>query len=649
MKKCRKKRLKADAHKDIEFGDRISFYLFFMQLSFFFTVITNGFFLYFPDGTYPNGRRSEMRKSQIIGFMTLLWVVFIPPYVSAIEITPGKSGTEKEIVASDLGKKLDLYLTRITPFGFSGALLVAKDNEVILNKGYGMAIRSENVPNTSETVFSTGSITKQFTAAGIMKLEMMGKLKSEDLITQYFDDVPEDKKAITLHHLLTHTSGVVDALGPDYVTAPRDETARKTLDAPLRFQPGEQFGYSNAGYSLLAAVIEKVSGQSYEEFMHEHLFAPSGMKFTGYRIPDWNKKVVAHWYREDKDNGTPIEKNYPQWHLLGNGGILSTTEDMLRWHQALLEDKVLSPEVKHKMFTPFLNEYGYGWDIIKREMGTLIQHDGGSMLGSSAEMRRYIDAGIVTMIFCNQSFGQRALFEVVRDKIETIVFGGDVPFPPEISSFDPGTLHKYSGVYRLETGGKLLARQRAESLVISADGQDAVNVLFDPTNPDPAHFEELNDLSRTAFEAAIKGDYTPMGNILMNKDQRLSRVKELIQTRLDMYKARTGEIKSVKPMATLPSTLDGEKAAVTYVQLEGEKGSLFFELYWQDGKNIGVGPMPPPGDMTLSFLPLSKTEFAGYSIDAAINTRIGFKKDATGSIVGLVLPGKESFVALKEK
>jgi CubicO group peptidase (beta-lactamase class C family) len=590
-----------------------------------------------------------LRKAPAIPFIILCLVFLTASPALSDGDTAAIAGTTGEIVEGDLAKKLDMYLTRITPFGFSGALLVAKNGKIILNKGYGLAIRAENAPNTSETVFSTGSITKQFTAAGIMKLEMMGKLKTEDPIAKYFDDVPEDKKGITLHHLLTHTSGVVDALGPDYVEAPRDETARKTLDAPLRFEPGEQFGYSNAGYSLLAAVIEKVSNQSYEEFMNTNIFTPAGMKFTGYRMPEWDKKVVAHWYRGERDNGTPLEKNYPQWHLLGNGGILSTTEDMYRWHQALLEDKVLSAEVKKKMFTPFLNEYGYGWDIIQREMGTLIQHDGGSMLGSSSEMRRYIDAKTVTILFCNQSYGQRALFEAVRDKIETLVFGGDVAYPPEFSGLQAEKLEKYEGTYTLETGGQLKAEQKDNMLVISAHGQDAISVLFDPENPDPTRFEELNDLSESIFESALKGDFGPFGNILANKERRLKPVQELIAMRFRMYKPRTGEIKSAEAIGTLPATMDGEKVAVTYVKLTGEKGSMFFMLYWQDKKNVGVAPTPPPGEMSLPFLPLPGTELAGYSIDTATGARIGFKMDNEGTVIGLVIPGNREIMAKKQK
>jgi CubicO group peptidase (beta-lactamase class C family) len=560
-----------------------------------------------------------------------------------------KAARGKDVVQGEVAKKLDTYLTRITPFGFSGALLVAKDGKVIFNKGYGMAIRSENVANTSETVFSTGSITKQFTAAGIMKLEMMGKLTTGDPITKYFDDVPEEKKGITLHHLLTHTSGVINFTGPDFVEVPRDETMRKILDAPLQFNPGDRFAYSNAGYSMLAAVMEKVSGQGYEEFMNKNIFKPAGMNFTGYRMPEWDKRVVAHWYVGEKDNRTPLEKPYPYWNFIGNGGILSTTEDMYKWHKVLLGEEVLSSEVKKKMFTPFLNDYGYGWDVLEREMGTLIQHDGGSMLGCSAEMRRYVDAGVVTILFCNQSYGKGTLMEVVRDPIETLVFGGDVNLPAEVITAAPEKLRKFEGKYTLGSGGELPVEEKQGTLVIQAQGQDAICLLFDPENPDPAHFEELNKLSESVFEAALKGDYEPFADVLMDKERRLERLKELIDMRLRMYKERTGAIKSAIAIGTLPSTFDGEPAAMTYVELKGEKDSMFFVLFWRGKKNVGVGPTMRPGDMALPFLPVSETEFVGYRIDTAMSSRLGFKFDAEGNVTGLAAPGKEEPSALKQK
>ena len=205
------------------------------------------------------------QKLLLILFSVVLFVV-----VSDLTIGFGLVSSiqqKKEIVSVSTAEKLDLYLSRSVPFGFSGALLVEEGGKVVLNKGYGLAVRSNNIPNTADTVFSVGSLTKQFTAAGIMKLEMMGKLNTEDRLDKYFENVPEDKEAITLHHLLTHTSGVVDAVGPDYQELEREDLVKKVFAEPLQHPPGEEFAYSNAGYSLLAAVIEKVSGQKYEEFL----------------------------------------------------------------------------------------------------------------------------------------------------------------------------------------------------------------------------------------------------------------------------------------------------------------------------------------------------------------------------------------------
>jgi CubicO group peptidase (beta-lactamase class C family) len=158
-----------------------------------------------------------------------------------------KAGLTSPVGKGPVANAPDEYLSRIVPYGFSGAVLVAKDDRVILNKGYGMAIRAKNIPNTETTVLNTGSITKQFTAAAIMKLEMPGKLNTPDAIGNFFEQVPTDKKNITLHHLLTHTAGIADAVGDDYAAAKRDETITKVLKEPLQFTPGEEFSYSNAG------------------------------------------------------------------------------------------------------------------------------------------------------------------------------------------------------------------------------------------------------------------------------------------------------------------------------------------------------------------------------------------------------------------
>lgn len=560
----------------------------------------------------------------------------------------GPFDQEKEIVSGSTAEKLDLYLSRSVPFGFSGALLVEKDGKVVLNKGYGMAVRSKNIPNTANTVFSVGSLTKQFTAAGIMKLEMMGKLNTEDRLDTYFEDVPEDKKAITLHHLLTHTSGVVDAVGPDYQELEREDLVKKVFTEPLQHPPGEEFAYSNSGYSLLAAIIEKVSGQKYEEFMREQLWLPAGMKCTGYRLPDWEKKTVAHWYVGEKDNGIPLDKPYPYWNLVGNGGVLSTTSDMLKWHHALLGDKILSPAVKKKMFTPFLNEYGYGWDVIRDERGLLIQHDGGSMLGNSAEMRRYIDKGIVTVLFCNQSYGSRTLMEVVRDKIENLVFGGEVSVAPEIRSLDKEDLEKYSGLYALSDFNRIKVETMGDGLKISPIGQEAINALFDAGEEKGRLYHLYNNLSVNVMVPALSGDYEDFSQVMYDKEHRLEPVSDLIEARIKQNRPRTGEINKVISRVTLPVFFRGQEAAQTFVELSGEKGSMFFTLYWRDKMNVGVAPSMGVPDLSIPFYCLNGQKFAGYHLDMTRVFRISFDMAEDGSITSLSTGSGEDRITAKK-
>jgi CubicO group peptidase (beta-lactamase class C family) len=579
-------------------------------------------------------------------------VLFLAFALSSHCDSSSEEASKGEVVKGEIGKKLDTYLTRITPFGFSGALLVAKEGDVILNKGYGLAIRSRSISNNQDTVFSTGSITKQFTAAGIMKLEMMGKLKTEDLISIYFDNVPADKKGITLHHLLTHTSGVVDGVGDDFEKALRDETVKKVLREPLLFEPGAEFSYSNAGYSLLAAIIEIVSGQSYEEFMHSNIFKPAGMEFTGYRTPDWEKKIVAHWYVGEKDNGTPLEKSYPYWNFIGNGGILSTTMDMYRWHLALLGNEVLSNDAKEKMYMPALNDYGYGWDILEREMGLLIQHDGGSSFGCSAELRRYIDARIVTMLFCNQSYGRDVLFEPIRDKIEELAFGGDVIFPPAVATPDSETMKAYEGTYLLPDGGELKVQNKGAVLLVGPDGQAAVNAMFNVKEADSAEFAKLSGLSEKVFNSALSGDFEEIEKVLFDRDRMMGFFREDIPMILDRHKKRMGEIEKIFSLSALPFDLEEEKTSQIFVEFKGEKGSLYFDLVWRDSKVVGLGVAMSAPEITIPFLPLSSEghEFAGYRLDMARNFRINFLVEGDGKMSGLVVPNEEGPIeALKSK
>lgn len=318
-------------------------------------------------------------------------------------------------VEGERGRLLDAYMTRLEAAGFSGTVLVARNNQVLLHKGYGLCDRSRKAPCTTDTVHDIGSVTKQFTAAAILKLEEAGKLRVEDPLSKHLQGVPEDKAGITLHHLLTHTSGLDHVYGEDDDYAPRDLAVALFLRMPLITPPGAKYHYSNPGFSLLAAVVEKLSGKSYEAYLREVFFGPLGMTKTGYIIPRWNVLEVSRNYAGEEDNGWTFNRNWgpegPYWHLYGNGGILTTTGDLLKWEQALMGDRVLSASSRGKLFTPHVPEddssgssYGYGWRVGKTESGAAFTgHGGGSSWGVAATYNRYPERGVLVLVLSNQA------------------------------------------------------------------------------------------------------------------------------------------------------------------------------------------------------------------------------------------------------
>jgi CubicO group peptidase (beta-lactamase class C family) len=353
-----------------------------------------------------------------------------------------RSSVQADPPKGDVASTLDRWLTSSE---FKGAALVASDGNVLLRKGYGQADRERSIPYAPETVSTIGSITKQFTAAAILKLEMQGQLHVEDTIDKYLPGVPEDKRSITLHQLLTHTSGLESDFAGDYDAVTRDEYVRRVLSSKLRTAPGSAYHYANSGYSLLGAIVEIVSAQGYETFLREQLFLPSGMRETGYVLPKWDARRVAVGYRAGERWGRPNEKPWatdgPYWALRANGGILSTVDDLLRWHTALEGTEILSAAAKKRMFTPHVREgagdtyYGYGWMIGKDPWGgALVAHNGGNGV-FFADFVRMIDAHLVVILMTNDSTVRGGR---IAESLARLARGEDVPVPrPSATSVTP--------------------------------------------------------------------------------------------------------------------------------------------------------------------------------------------------------------------
>ncbi|MGC2236166.1 MAG: serine hydrolase domain-containing protein [Pyrinomonadaceae bacterium] len=319
-----------------------------------------------------------------------------------------------------LGKKLDAYLTSQVDKGFSGAVLVAKKDKILLAKGYGFVDREKKTPALASTVFPIGSVSKQFTAAAIVKLETQGKLQFDDSIAKYLKDVPADKAKITIHQLLTHSSGIPGSVGRCTQEMTRDGFVKMALASKLDFEPGTEYSYSNAGYNLLAVIVETASGDDFEQYVSKNLFVPAGMKQTGIFVPKYALDNIAVGYRDGKRWGNIYEKlfdyDYPDRKFFGyefcgrgSGAILSTIGDLYKWHRQFEGERVFSKAAKEKIFTPHIREgegatsfYGYGWAIFTTKRNTkLIAHNGNVNDVFEANFLRYVDEDVVCIIMTN--------------------------------------------------------------------------------------------------------------------------------------------------------------------------------------------------------------------------------------------------------
>jgi CubicO group peptidase (beta-lactamase class C family) len=356
-----------------------------------------------------------------------------PPTATPTPTTPPPAPTEETNTAADV----DALLDELDAFGFDGVVAVRSGSEII-TRALGLADRENDVATDVDTVFDIGSVSKQFTGAAILRLEMDGRLSVDDTLGQHVPGLPADKAAITLHQLLTHTAGFPTVLGPDDEPITRSDFLRLVGETPLLGEPGERYSYSNPGYSLLAAAIEFETGTPYEQYIRTALFEPAGMLDTGYRLADWDGHTIAVGYQDPsgerfgRPNERPWDADGPYWNLLGNGGLLSTAADMLRWDQALLGDDILDAASKAKFFGPHVPDapnpnfhYGYGWQVLPTPFGTpLITHNGGNGV-FYAEMLRFAEQDVAVFVATN-TYQADGIDSEVASEVANTLFDGQL-------------------------------------------------------------------------------------------------------------------------------------------------------------------------------------------------------------------------------
>jgi CubicO group peptidase (beta-lactamase class C family) len=368
----------------------------------------------------------------------------------------------------------------VTSQHFMGTVLVARDGTPILDKAYGSADLEWNIPNAPDTRFRLGSITKQFTASGILLLEERGKLKVEDPISKYLPDEPAAWKNITFFHLLTHTSGIPSFTSfPDYQelqgrpVTPEQLVAR-FHDKPLDFQPGEKWNYSNSGYALLGYLLEKISGQKYCDFLQQNIFTPLAMHDSGC---DRNSAILprrASGYTPGPhglENASYIDMTVP----FSAGELYSTTGDLLRWQHGLFGGKLLHPASLKKMTTPFKENYGFGLEIQTIKGHERISHGGG--INGFNTFEAWYPREKLSIIVLSNVNGNAP--EEISGRLASVMLDEPVVLASERKEIPvPATaLSRYIGVYQLAPNFSIAISLQGDHLVAQATNQPAAPIF----------------------------------------------------------------------------------------------------------------------------------------------------------------------------
>jgi CubicO group peptidase (beta-lactamase class C family) len=381
------------------------------------------------------------KMSFVMLFSTMLALLMAGCSGSSLPQTPTPAPTPITlpsglVIEPEAIGRLDALLAQMTQDGtFSGSVLIAVDGKILLSKGYGLADRLQGISNTPQTRFHLGSMTKAFTAMGILILQSQGKLSVQDPICNYIAGCPVEWQDITIHQLLIHTSGLSSQLsdqlyreienGPNGPLTPAEQAHYLGLDSQwsLDSPPGEQYAYNNLGYVLLAHIIEEMSGQSYADYLDQAIFTPLNMYDTGYPDGSLSEEVV---YYPDGLARTGVKcRRYPYPVPEGSGGMYSSLEDLLLWDQALYTDQLLPQSELDRMFEPYvpmidspIAAIGYGLGMGEYQGQPFVEGAGGgegSPFGTL--IIRFPQDRLTVIILANQYIDQVYFWGLISDEL----------------------------------------------------------------------------------------------------------------------------------------------------------------------------------------------------------------------------------------
>lgn len=538
--------------------------------------------------------------------------------------------------AQDTANKIDELLKTYQEYGqLNGTVLVAEKGRVIYKKGFGLADMEWDIPNSPNTKFRIGSVTKQFTATLILQLVEEGKIKLDGKLSDYLPDYRKDTGSkITIHQLLNHTSGI-----PSYTNHPNfgaevsrnpytvKDFVKKHTSGDLEFKPGSKYSYNNSGYFLLGAIVEQVTGKTYAEVLKERIFDPVGMNDSGY---DTHAPIIARRARGyDKTLDGYVNADYLDMGLpYSAGSLYSTVEDMYKWDQSLYKDKVLSAESKKLMFTPGFSNYGYGFGIVDREIGKtgkktkVIGHNGG-INGFNSNFTRFVDQGNLVVILDNAGLGR--YHGAITNSILNILNDQPVDAPIRSIAETLNRTLKEKGAAAAVAEYRILKAANSTTYDFSEGELNMLGYHLLKKNK-PKDAIEIFKLNVDAFPKS-SNTYDSLGEAYLNDGNR--------EMALVNYKKAVELDPNNAPAFSAINRIEGKEVKFDTRVLESYVGdyelrpTLILSVTADGGKLFGQAT----GQSKMELEPVSATQFTV----AAIGASITFTKDADGKITGLTL------------
>ena len=388
-------------------------------------------------------------------------------------------------------------------------VIVTRDGKTLYRNAFGLSDVEKKTPLKPDDVLRIGSLTKQFTAVAILMLADQGKLRVSDPTTKHMADYPKAGDPVTIEHLLTHTSGVPSYTAPEYRMSMTkavsvDEMIDRFKDQPLKFTPGSRWDYSNSGYFLLGAIIERVSGMRYADFMAKNIFDPLGMKDSAYEGFERSGKKRVEGYADKTRVAPPLHMSQPY----AAGSLLSTVDDLAKWDAAIAAGKLLKPETWKLAFAPHtLTDgtkavYGYGWEIRKLQGQDSMAHSGGINGFSSYGVRVPATKVYVAMLF-NRDGGGGASPAYLSEKIAAIAMGK--PYKDlQAITLDNAALDKHIGIYKLDEKTDRVVTREGNQLFIQRTAGGKAPIL--PASA--TEFFRPNSFTTFTFEVDTNGETT---------------------------------------------------------------------------------------------------------------------------------------------